>query len=193
MAVQREELLMETRAQWRAWLAAHGTTSPGVWLMTWKRSSGRPVLAYEDLVEEALCFGWVDSVPRQRDDDFGMLRLSPRKARSAWSKVNKARVGRLVKAGRMAPPGLAKIEAAKRDGSWTALDAVEALEVPDDLARALKKNATARRHFETFPPGSRKIILTWIASARKAETRAARVAETVRLAAENRRANDPRG
>ena len=189
------EVRVRTRAEWRAWLERHHARPGSIWLVYPKKSvraAGGGDLDYAAIVEEALCFGWVDSVPRQRDDDFGMVRLSPRRAGSAWSRVNKARVARLVRAGRMAPPGLARIEAAKRDGSWTALDAVEALEMPDDLARALKQNATARRHFEAFPPGSRKIILTWIASARRAETRAARVAETVRLAAENRRANQHR-
>ena len=186
------EVIARTRAEWRAWLAKHHAQPGSVWLVYPKKTakgSGFADLDYAAIVEEALCFGWVDSVPRQRDDGFGMLRISPRKAGSAWSKVNKARVARLVKDGRMKPAGLAKVEAAKRDGSWTALDAVEALEMPDDLSRALRRNATARRHFEAFPPGSRKIILTWIASAKKPETRAARVAETVRLAAENRRAN----
>lgn len=182
------EVRAEDRTAWRRWLSRHHEQAESIWLVYPKRATGTD-LTYDAIVEEALCFGWVDSVPRRRDDGYGMLRVSPRRPRSAWSKANKARVARLVKAGRMTSAGLAKIDAAKRDGSWTALDAVEALEMPEDLTRALRSNAKARAHFEAFPPGSRKIILTWIAAAKRPATRAARVAETVRLAAENRRAN----
>ncbi len=110
---------------------------------------------------------------------------------SIWAKSNKARVERLIAQGLMRPEGLAKIEAAKADGSWNALDEVEALTLPDDLREALANNIDARRHFEAFPPGSQKMILYWIVSAKRPETRAKRIAETVRLAAQNIRANQP--
>lgn len=194
-AAAMPEVRCRTRAEWRAWLEANHERQGSIWLLYPKKTakgSGFVDLDYDAIVEEALCVGWVDSVPRQRHDGYGMLRISPRKPGSAWSKVNKARITRLVKEGRMRPAGLAKVEAAKRDGSWTALDAVEALEMPDDLARALRRNAAARRHFDAFPRGVRKNVLTWIAAAKRPVTRAARIAETVRLAAENRRANQER-
>ena len=186
-----QEVVAHSRAEWRAWLVKHHAQSESIWLVHPKKASGSD-LTYDALVEEALCFGWVDSVARGRDDGMAMLRLSPRKRGSGWAKTNKARVARLIADGLMMPAGLAVVEAAKQDGSWTALDAAEALEVPADLAGALKKNATARKHFESFPPDARKIILTWVTSAKRPETRANRVAETVRLAALGRRANDPR-
>ncbi|MBV9109351.1 MAG: YdeI/OmpD-associated family protein, partial [Gemmatimonadetes bacterium] len=129
------------------------------------------------------------SVPRKLDDERAMLRISPRKPGSAWSRVNKARVERLVAEGRMTPAGMEKVEAAKRDGSWAALDQVEAMVMPPDLDAALGADPAARANFDAFPPGSRKIILGWIAAAKRAETRAGRVAETVRLAHDNVRAN----
>lgn len=188
--LEAAEVLVCSRAEWRRWLAAHHAQSASIWLVFPKKAATAFVdLGYDAIVEEALCYGWVDSLPRKRDADFTMLRISPRGRGSAWSKVNKERVARLVKSGRMTPAGLAKIEAAKEDGSWSALDAAEALEMPTDLARALARNAAARRNFAAFPPGVRKNILTWIGAAKRPETRAARVAETVRLAADNVRAN----
>jgi uncharacterized protein YdeI (YjbR/CyaY-like superfamily) len=119
------------------------------------------------------------------------LYFSPRKPKSDWSALNKRRVASLLERGLMTPAGQSKIDAAKRDGSWTTLDAFERLEVPGDLAKALKANPKAKTHFDAFPPGARKQILYWVGSAKRPETRAKRVAEAVRLAAENVRANQP--
>jgi uncharacterized protein YdeI (YjbR/CyaY-like superfamily) len=179
----------KTRAEWRAWLAKHHTSSPGVWFVYYKSESGKARVSYDDAVEEALCFGWIDNVARALDAERSMLRFSPRKPKSGWSKLNKGRVGRLIRVGLMTPAGLAKIEAAKRDGSWSALDPVERRVVPPDLKAALAANANAARNFDGFPPSSKKIILGWIASAKRPETRAKRVAETVRQAAKNLKAN----
>jgi uncharacterized protein YdeI (YjbR/CyaY-like superfamily) len=177
------------RAAWRAWLERHHTRAEGVWLVFYKQSAGKPRVTYEEAVEEALCFGWVDSRPRRLDAERSMLWFAPRKPGSGWSRPNKARVERLTAAGQMAPAGLAKVEAARRDGSWHALDAVEALEVPPDLAAALQAHSEAARHFEAFSRSVKRGILEWIASAKKPETRARRIAETARLAAQNIRAN----
>jgi len=177
------------RAAWRAWLADHYDKSPGVWVIRYKVASQQPTITYDELVEEALCFGWVDSLPRKLDDERHMSMVTPRKPKSVWSKINKERVERLVAQGLMTAVGLAKIDAAKADGSWTAIDDVEALSVPDDLQVALAADADAKRHFDAFPPGSQKIILQWISSAKTAETRAKRITETVKLAAQNIRAN----
>lgn len=178
-----------TRADWRAWLERNHTRPEGIWWVSYKQSAGKPRVTYEEAVEEALCFGWIDSKGGTVDEERTMLWMSPRKPGTGWSRINKERVARLMAEGRIAPPGLAKIEAAQADGSWNALDAVEALEVPPDLQQALASHPDAGRHWEAFPPSAKKAILQWILQARKPETRAARIAETARLANENVRAN----
>jgi uncharacterized protein YdeI (YjbR/CyaY-like superfamily) len=179
----------ETLADWRAWLVANHVHKEGVWLITYKKSSGKPRIDYEEAVEEALCFGWIDSKGNKLDEERTMLWFAPRRPNTGWSALNKRRVEKLITEGRMAAPGLAKIEAAKADGSWWALDAVEALEIPPDLAAALQANPDAERYFDAFPRSAKRAILVWITSAKRAETRAKRLAETVRLAAQNLRAN----
>ncbi|MBI3746649.1 MAG: YdeI/OmpD-associated family protein [Chloroflexi bacterium] len=177
----------EDRASWRAWLEANHATAPGAWLVTWRARSGRPVLDYEAAVEEALCFGWVDSTGGRLDDDRGKLYFAPRKARSAWAATNKARIERLIADGLMAPAGLAAIERAKANGSWTVLDSVERMEVPADLAVALDARPPAAANFAAFPAGARKQVLAWVAFAQRAETRAARIAQVAEAAERNQR------
>lgn len=178
----------KTRAEWRRWLARHHRRAEGVWLVMARQQGAGARMGYEAAVEEALCFGWIDSRTRALDDEHRMLWMSPRRPRTGWSKSNKARVERLLAAGRMAAAGLAKIEAARADGSWTLLDAVESLEVPADLAGALK-DSKGDAYFAGFPPGVKKQLLEWVRSAKKPQTRAKRVAEIARLAAMNIRAN----
>jgi uncharacterized protein YdeI (YjbR/CyaY-like superfamily) len=180
------------RGAWRRWLLRHHGSSPGVWVPIRKKGGKRPGLTYLEAVEEGLCFGWIDSRMQPVDEDRYRLTMTPRKPGSVWAATNKERVARLTAEGRMAPPGLAAVEAAKADGSWDALSAVEALEVPEDLAAALAADPVAAWHFDAFPPSSKKMILYWIASAKRPQTRAGRIEETVRLAAKNVRANDPR-
>jgi len=180
------------RAAWRAWLEQHHMRKEGVWLITYKKASGKPILSYDEAVEEALCFGWVDSKGRALDDERTMLWYAPRKAGTGWSRPNKERIERLMAAGLMAPAGLAKIEAAKKDGSWSLLDAVEDLTVPPDLQAALDEYPSAAKHWEAFPRSAKRGILEWIATAKRAETRAKRIAETARLAEDNVRANQRR-
>lgn len=178
-----------TRAEWRAWLEQNWTRTEGVWLISYKKDTGRPRFDYDEAVEEALCFGWIDSKPNKLDAERSLLWFAPRKPGTGWSKPNKDRVKKLIAAGLMTPAGLAKIEAAKQDGSWNALDAVEALEIPSDLAEALASYVSAAANFDAFPRSVKRGILEWIVSAKKPETRAQRVAETARLAQDNIRAN----
>jgi uncharacterized protein YdeI (YjbR/CyaY-like superfamily) len=180
---------VEIPAAWRAWLESNHTRSEGVWLVTYRKAAGKPVVSYDEMVCEALCFGWVDSKPGKLDEARTMLYFAPRKAGSGWSKPNKERVERLLKEGRMSPVGLEKVEAAKRDGSWSALDAVERLELPPDFVAALEANGSAKANFEAFPRSVKRGILEWIAAAKRPETRARRILETATLAAQNRRAN----
>jgi uncharacterized protein YdeI (YjbR/CyaY-like superfamily) len=168
--------------EWRAWLAAHHDRSTGVWLVFRKASAGGP-FSYAESVEQALCFGWVDSRAKGLDAERTMQRFGPRRPGSGWARPNKERVERLLAAGLMAPAGLAVIEAAKADGSWTLLDDVEALVVPDDLAAALDARPGARAHWDGFPRSPRRMMLVWLVEAKKSETRARRVAEIADKAA----------
>jgi uncharacterized protein YdeI (YjbR/CyaY-like superfamily) len=177
------------RQEWRDWLQYHHSTVAGVWLIYYKKQSGRPYVVYDDAVEEALCFGWIDSRSNALDDARYMQLFTPRKPRSPWSRLNKQRVERLIERGLMTSAGYALIEAAQRDGSWNSYDAVEDLVMPNDLRAALAANDMARLNFDAFSNSSKKNILWWIASAKRPETRQRRIEETIRLAAENKRAN----
>ena len=194
MALSPDRTLVDvrSRADWRAWLEANHASSEGAWAITFKKASvpdGAEYVSSRDLNEECLCFGWIDSKPGKVDDERTALLCSPRKPGSGWSKVNKERLEPLLTAGLVAPAGLAAIDAAKADGSWTKLDDVDALAVPDDLAAAFDGFASARSNFDAFPPSARRGILEWIGQAKRPETRAKRIAETARLADENVRAN----
>lgn len=178
------------REAWRAWLEANHATARGVWLVSWRPSSGRPTVDYEAAVEEALCFGWVDSRGGRLDDQRTKLYFAPRKPRSAWARPNKERIERLTAEGRMAPAGIAAVERAQANGSWTILDSVEQLEVPDDLQAALQARPPARTHWDAFPPSARKMLLGWIALARRPQTRAQRIDATAAAAQRNERANE---
>ena len=178
----------DDRATWRAWLEANHATATGAWLVTWRTRSGRQGLDYEAAIEEALCVGWVDSTGGRVDDERGKLYFAARKPRSVWAATNKARVERLIAEGRMLPAGLAAIERATANGSWGILDSVERLEVPDDLAAALDAQPPAAANFAAFPPSARKMLLGWLVTARRPETRARRIEEIADAAARNQRA-----
>lgn len=175
----------DDRATWRAWLEANHASARGAWLVTWRARTRRVTLDYEAAIEEALCFGWVDSTGGRFDDERGKLYFAPRKPRSPWAATNKARVERLIAAGRMAPAGLAAIERAKANGSWEVLDAVERLEVPEDLAAALDARPPAAANFAAFTPSARKNQLGWVALAVRPETRAERIEKVAEAAARN--------
>jgi uncharacterized protein YdeI (YjbR/CyaY-like superfamily) len=178
----------DDRATWRGWLEANHASAAGAWLVTWRTGSGRIGLDYETAVEEALCFGWVDSTGGRVDDERGKLYFAPRKARSVWAASNKARVERLLAAGRMAPAGLAAIEQARANGSWDVLDSAERLEIPPDLAAALELHPPAAANFAAFPAAARKLMLSRIAVALRPETRAARILKVAEASARNERA-----
>jgi uncharacterized protein YdeI (YjbR/CyaY-like superfamily) len=168
----------KTTAEWRRWLRDSHDTAKGVWLVAYKAATGKARLSYEESIPDALCYGWIDSVNKPIDDERTMLLFTPRKAGSGWSRTNKVRIARLLKEGLMEPAGLAKIAAAKRDGSWTLLDSVEALEIPEDLRKAL--GTAGVRKFEALTPGRRKEHLRTLVTAKRPETRAKRIADVVR-------------
>ena len=169
------------RAAWRNWLDRNHGSGTGVWLV-FRKGADRQ-LTYEAAVEEALCFGWIDSVLNPLDEHRYMQLFTPRKFKSGWSHLNKQRVAKLLAAGLIAPAGLEKIAAAKRDGSWKSLDAVESLKMPQDFKNALEANAEARQNYDAFSPGAKKRYLHWINNAKRADTRARRVQEAVALIA----------
>ncbi len=189
---QIETVYPKDRSEWRRWLQDNHAAPSSTWLIYDKKGSGKQNLTYDQAVEEALCFGWIDSRPNTLDDQRWMQLFSPRKRKSPWSRLNKQRVEKLIKQGLMTPAGLEKIETAKQDGSWTLLDAIEDLKIPPDLEAALAASDAAQQYFMAFSPSSRKGILWWIESAKRPETRAKRIQETVTLAAENIKANYPR-
>jgi uncharacterized protein YdeI (YjbR/CyaY-like superfamily) len=191
MAMNYERIEVANRGELRAWLAANYDRKEGIWLVFGKKVAGQRYVPYEDIVEEALCFGWIDGRAQPMDGERRMLLLSPRRAGSVWSKINKERVERLVAAGLMTGAGLRKIEAAKRDGSWTRLDDMLADLMPNDLAIALDRYEGARANFDAFPPSSKKIVVGWINTAKRPETRARRVEEAAENASRNIRANHP--
>ena len=165
---------MKSRAAWREWLGRNHASSGPIWLATWKKGTPH-YMPYADIVEEALCFGWIDSTARGLDEQRSMLMLAPRKPKSVWSALNKKRIEELERSGLMTEAGRAKIEAARADGSWTKLDGVEALEMPADLAKALGKKGM--QTYDGWPPFLRKQALYWITQAKRPDTRAKRIAE----------------
>lgn len=183
---QLPQVYAKSRAELRAWLAKNHASSPAIALVLYKKGSGKPCVTYDEAVEEGLCFGWIDSRANTLDAERYTLMFSPRKPKSGWSKTNKVRIERLIAEGRMTPAGLEKIEAAKRDGSWTALDAIENLEPPPGLIRALSRNAKARRHFDAMRPSPRKLLIRWVATAKRPETVRQRIDEIVAAAAQGR-------
>ncbi|HYF30899.1 MAG TPA: YdeI/OmpD-associated family protein [Chitinophagaceae bacterium] len=190
MAVSSLELktyYARNRKAWRAWLLKHHAKSPGVWLIYYKKESGKPRVEYADAVEEALCFGWIDSTMRPLDEDRYMQRFTPRKPKSVWSALNKSRIEKLMGQGLMMPAGLEAIDTAKKNGSWTSIDHVENLEMPAALTRALNKNKAALKHFNQASRTYRKQVLYRINSAKLPETRARRIAEMVKMMGEGKK------
>jgi uncharacterized protein YdeI (YjbR/CyaY-like superfamily) len=175
----------KSRKAWRDWLEKHHASSTGVWLVYAKKHSRLPSLTYNDAVEEALCFGWIDSKINPIDDAFYMQVFTPRKPKSAWSALNKARVERLLAAGLMTPAGLALVKAAKSSGTWDAAKHVEILSVPPDLEKAIKANPEASRYWVSYSASRRKGVLYRLAGAKRPETRAKYLQEIVENMARN--------
>lgn len=188
MSADHDRVEVTSRAELRDWLAANHRQTDSIWLVTYKKAAGDKYLPYDEIVEEALCFGWVDSLPRKLDETRSMLRLSPRKKGSAWSAINKLRIAKLEEAGLMTAAGRAAVASARKDDSWSFLDDVEKGVIPDDLADALAANGQAAQYFDAFPKSVKRGILEWIKQARRPQTREKRIRQTVDMAAENKRA-----
>lgn len=184
---QLETFYATNRQEWREWLKENYQASTGVWLVYYKVKTGKPSIRYTEAVKEALCFGWIDSKVKSLDEERYQQIFTPRKPKSVWSKLNKQYVTELIEEGLMTEAGLQKIEIAKQDGSWNRLDAIEALIVPPDLKQALEANQTANSYFERFSNSAKKNIFFWIESAKRSQTRAKRIEQTVIAAAQNQK------
>jgi len=193
MAVGIKKVLFEyypkSRNEWRRWLQENHTLDTGIWLIIAKKESGLPTVPVNDAIEEALCYGWIDSVPNKIDSNYFKILFSPRNPKSKWSRINKERVEKLAKLGMLAPSGKKMIALAKKTGTWDALNEVEQLQLPTDLKAAFSKNKIASGFFDSFPPSTKRGILEWILNAKRPETRIKRIQETVDLAEKNIRAN----
>jgi uncharacterized protein YdeI (YjbR/CyaY-like superfamily) len=184
-----EEVFIEYRTQWRTWLMDNHLKSKGVWVVFNKKTSGKPHLSYDEIVEEALCFGWIDSKPGTVNGERSKLYCSPRNPKSNWSALNKTRVQALEKANLIMPEGARLIDLAKATGTWDALNDVENLVIPPDLQQALDAIPASNDFFTAFPKSVKRGILEWILNAKTNETRQKRINETATLAAQNIRAN----
>jgi uncharacterized protein YdeI (YjbR/CyaY-like superfamily) len=189
MEKKRLEYYPRNRKEWRNWLQKNHAAAQHIWVIIYKKETGKPSVTYAEVVEEALCFGWIDSKPNKRDAESYVLFIAPRKTKSVWSALNKKRIESLLRENKIAAAGLQKIEAAKKDGSWNALDKVDAMEMPAALKKEFSKNKSAFKNFDAFPPSTKKAIYQWMASAKTETTLLKRAAETVTLAAKNIRAN----
>ncbi|MFS8099710.1 YdeI/OmpD-associated family protein [Lentzea alba] len=170
--------LATTTDDWRSWLASNAGSEKEVWLLIHHKDSPVSTIRYEQAIEHALCFGWIDSHHRKQDQHSSALRFSPRRSSSGWSAKNRERAARMTAAGLMTPEGQELIDHAKATGRWE-------IRTPDDLKAALADNPAASRNFDAFAPSSQRLISEWVVQARKPETRQRRIAETVELATMN--------
>jgi uncharacterized protein YdeI (YjbR/CyaY-like superfamily) len=178
-----------TKEEWREWLAENHQSEKSVWLIIYHKGCGIDSVYYDEAVEQAICFGWIDSIANKRDEKSKYQFFAQRKPKSNWSKANRERAEKMMHQGEMHASGQKLIALAKETGTWEALVDVKNSVIPDDLQKLLHENPLALKNFMSFPPSSKRIILEWILNAKKEETRQKRMEETVRLAAENIKAN----
>jgi uncharacterized protein YdeI (YjbR/CyaY-like superfamily) len=181
-------LAFATQQDWEAWLDEHHAETPGLWLKIAKQAAGRPSVTYAEALESALCYGWIDGQKASFDDAHWLQKFTPRRARSGWSRVNREKATALIAAGRMRPAGLQEVERAKADGRWdAAYDSQRAITVPADLQSALDAEPEAKAFFATLDSHNRYAILYRIQTAKKPETRAARIQTFVEMLAQRRK------
>jgi len=177
-----KKLYVKNSSEWRGWLSRHYDKETEIWLVFYKKETKKPTMGYEQAVEEALCFGWIDSIIKKIDDASYARKFTPRKEQSMWSASNKRRVKKLLEEGKMTEIGLVKIEAAKKSGWWDKDNRPEvSLDIPPEFEQALKKNSKARANFEELALSYRKHYIIWIAMAKGKETRERRIKESMAL------------
>ncbi len=185
MEKEIETFYPKSRQEWREWLQENHDKKQSVWLIYYKKKSNIPTVIYSEAVDEALCFGWIDSKAKPIDEHTFMQFFSKRKEKSVWSKVNKEKIERLTKEGLMADAGFKIIEIAKKNGSWTILDEAEALIIPTDLEEEFQKKPSAKDYFLGLSRSDKRNILQWLVLAKRQETREKRISEIVELASIN--------
>jgi len=180
--MKMKEVYVKNRKEWREWLSENHDRETGVWLIFYKKGIAKPTLEYEDSVEEALCFGWIDSIIKKIDKEKYARKFTPRKPASRWSELNKKRVEKMIKAGLMTPFGLEKINEAQKSGLWEKTERPRlSFEMPPEFAEALENNPKAKENFEKLAPSYQKQYLGWIEVAKQPETRKKRIKESISL------------
>jgi uncharacterized protein YdeI (YjbR/CyaY-like superfamily) len=182
-------IYLKTRIEWRDWLKQnHDTETKGIWLMFLKKGANQQTLKYEDAVEEALCFGWIDSIIKNIDQQKYVRKFTPRNEKSDWSELNKKRVEKVIRERRMTKYGLAKIEIAKKSGFWEKTDRPQInLTMPQELKDALAKNKKAKIFFDKLALTYQKHFIAWIQTAKLKATRDRRVKESISLLEKNKK------
>ncbi len=175
------------RKEWREWLMKHHNTKESVWLIYHKKGSGKPTITYSEAVDEALCFGWIDSKSKSLDQYTYIQYFTRRKPNSVWSKINKDKVERLIEQGLMADAGYQSIQRAKENGSWTILDEAEALVIPGDLDVAFERRPGSKDYFLNLSRSDKRNILQWLVLAKRQDTRDRRITEVAELALLNQK------
>ena len=187
---EKELLYFKNAQEWREWLHDNHHSSKGVYLIFYKVSSQAESMRWEDAVQVAICYGWIDSTVKRLDDERRRQMFTPRKDKSVWSKLNKTYIEKLIANNLMHESGLKKIETAKQNGSWTTLDGVENLEMPNDLVSAFAKNKKALNNYNSFSPSYRKSYLYWLNQAKREETRTSRIAQIISFCEQNIKSRD---
>jgi len=177
-----KQLYVTNRDQWREWLSVNHAANAGVWLVFYKKETSRPTIAYDTAVEEAICFGWIDSIIKKIDAGRYARKFTPRTAKSKWSQLNKKRANKMIKQGRMTEIGLAMIKAAKKTGLWDKDPRPRiSLDIPPEFEKALARNKKAKESFDKLAPTYRKLYIGWIAVAKRPETKKRRIEESIAL------------
>jgi uncharacterized protein YdeI (YjbR/CyaY-like superfamily) len=187
MQSEIENFYPKSQREWRQWLRKNHKAKQSVWLILYKKQSGKPSMAWSDAVDEALCYGWIDSVRRPIDDEKFKQFFGKRKPSGTWSKINKDKVEYLIANKRMAKAGLLSIETAKQNGSWTILDKVETLKIPTDLSKEFKTQPGSKEFFMSLSKSVKKAMLQWLVLAKRPETRQRRISEIAKFAAEKQK------
>jgi uncharacterized protein YdeI (YjbR/CyaY-like superfamily) len=187
MGNEIETFYPKSRSEWREWLIENHEKKKSVWLIYYKKKSNAPTVLYNEAVDEALCFGWIDSKAKPIDEEKFMQFFSKRKEKSVWSRINKDKIERLIREGLVADAGFRIIEKAKQNGSWTILDEAEALVIPRDLDKELRKSLKAKKYFEGLSRTDKRNILQWLILAKRQETRQKRITEIAALAREGKK------
>jgi uncharacterized protein YdeI (YjbR/CyaY-like superfamily) len=176
-----------SRRHWRKWLQKNHSSKQSIWVVMYKKDSGIPTITWSDAVDEAICFGWIDSLKKSIDHQQSIQYFSRRKPTSAWSKINKAKVERLSSEGLMTQAGIDSVEIAKQNGSWSILDEVEEIMIPQDLDKAFKQHSGSKDFFAGLSRSIKKMMLHWIVTAKRPETREKRITELAELAAQKKK------